>query len=63
MTGLLRNSDLVVMSSYAPLFARLERPQWAPDLIWFDNTRGLRNAVLPRCRRSTAATGPTSCCL
>ena len=39
MTGLLRNSDLVVMSSYAPLFAKFGASQWAPDLIWFDNTR------------------------
>lgn len=39
MTGLLRNSDLVVMSSYAPLLARADAYQWAPDLIWFDNTR------------------------
>jgi alpha-L-arabinofuranosidase len=39
MTGLLRNSDLVAMSSYAPLFAKAGASQWAPDLIWFDNTR------------------------
>jgi alpha-N-arabinofuranosidase len=39
MTGLVRNSDLVVMSSYAPLFAKAGAWQWAPDLIWFDNTR------------------------
>ncbi|HEY5809955.1 MAG TPA: alpha-L-arabinofuranosidase C-terminal domain-containing protein, partial [Povalibacter sp.] len=39
MTGLLRNSDLVVMSSYAPLLARAGAYQWAPDLIWFDNER------------------------
>jgi alpha-L-arabinofuranosidase len=39
LTGLVRNSDLVVMSSYAPLFAKAGASQWAPDLIWFDNTR------------------------
>ena len=39
MTGLIRNSDLVAMSSYAPLFAKAGAAQWAPDLIWFDNTR------------------------
>ena len=39
MTGLVRNSDLVAMSSYAPLFAKAGAFQWAPDLIWFDNTR------------------------
>lgn len=39
MTGLVRNSDVVVMSSYAPLLARAGATQWTPDLIWFDNTR------------------------
>lgn len=39
MTGLLRNSDVVAMSSYAPLFAKAGAWQWAPDLIWCDNTR------------------------
>lgn len=39
MTGLVRNADLVCMSSYAPLFAKVGSTQWAPDLIWFDNTR------------------------
>ncbi len=39
MTGLERNSDVVVMASYAPLFARERYVQWAPDLIWFDAER------------------------
>jgi len=39
MTGLLRNSDIVAMSSYAPLFAKAGAIQWQPDLIWFDNER------------------------
>ncbi len=39
MTGLLRNADVVVMASYAPLFAKEGFTQWRPDLIWFDNTR------------------------
>jgi alpha-L-arabinofuranosidase len=39
MTGLVRNSDVVAMSSYAPLFAKAGAWQWAPDLIWCDNTR------------------------
>lgn len=38
LTGLERNSDIVVMSSYAPLFAKIGSTQWTPDLIWFDNT-------------------------
>jgi len=37
MTGLERNADVVVMSSYAPLFAHEERWQWRPNLIWCDN--------------------------
>ncbi|MFO1489621.1 MAG: alpha-L-arabinofuranosidase C-terminal domain-containing protein [Kiritimatiellia bacterium] len=41
MTGLLRNADLVVMSSYAPLFARAGFTQWTPDLIFFDETRAM----------------------
>ncbi|HEX6181426.1 MAG TPA: alpha-L-arabinofuranosidase C-terminal domain-containing protein [Chitinophagaceae bacterium] len=39
MTGLERNADVVVMSSYAPLFAHVDAWQWTPDLIWFDNLR------------------------
>jgi alpha-L-arabinofuranosidase len=37
MTGLERNSDVVVMSSYAPLFGHEDAWQWRPNLIWFDN--------------------------
>lgn len=37
MTGLERNADLVRMSSYAPLLAHEDSPQWTPDMIWFDN--------------------------
>lgn len=36
MTGMERNPDVVVMGSYAPLFARLGYTQWSPDMIWFD---------------------------
>jgi alpha-N-arabinofuranosidase len=39
MTGLLRDADVVVMASYAPLFAKENRVQWWPNLIWFDNTQ------------------------
>jgi alpha-L-arabinofuranosidase len=39
MTSLWRNSDVVVMASYAPLLAKVGRDQWRPNLIWFDNTR------------------------
>ena len=34
-----RNADLVVMTSYAPLFARKNTNNWNPDLIYFDNER------------------------
>ena len=36
MTGIERNADIVVMASYAPLFAREGMVQWTPDMIWFD---------------------------
>ncbi len=36
MTGLERNSDVVVMASYAPLMAREGMQQWTPDMIWFN---------------------------
>jgi len=39
MTGLERNADLVVMASYAPLFAHIDAWQWTPNMIWFDNLR------------------------
>lgn len=37
MTGLERNSDVVRMAAYAPLFGSLVSSQWSPDLIWFNN--------------------------
>lgn len=37
MTGLERNADVVVMASYAPLFAHIDGWQWSPDMIWVDN--------------------------
>lgn len=36
MTGIERNSDIVVMSCYAPLFVNVNRLQWDSDLIGFD---------------------------
>ena len=44
MTGFERNSDVVQMASYAPLFARIDHTQWWPDLIWFNGTK---NFVTP----------------
>ena len=42
LTGIERNSDLIVMSCYAPLLARMGRDQWTPDLIWFDGKKVVR---------------------
>jgi alpha-L-arabinofuranosidase len=39
MTGMERNSDVVVMASYAPLFANVKDRRWDPDLINFDGWR------------------------
>ena len=39
MTGLERNSDLVLMASYAPLFCNVNNPDWYPDLIYFNGTK------------------------
>lgn len=40
MTGFERNSDVVRMSAYAPLFNKTGvKTQWDIDLIWFDNMR------------------------
>ncbi len=44
MTGMERNSDVVVMKSYAPLFARYGYTQWSPDLIWFDGKQAYATA-------------------
>lgn len=38
MCGMERNSDHVIMASYAPLFANVNYKKWNPDLINFDGT-------------------------
>ncbi|HEX4054741.1 MAG TPA: LamG-like jellyroll fold domain-containing protein [Tepidisphaeraceae bacterium] len=38
LLGLERNSDVVTMSSYAPLLVNVNDYQWAPDLIGYNNT-------------------------
>ena len=38
ITNLERNGDVVVMSSYAPLFGREGHCQWNPDLIYFNGS-------------------------
>lgn len=41
MTGMERNSDIVQMASYAPLFANLNDFQWLPDMIYYDSARAI----------------------
>jgi alpha-L-arabinofuranosidase len=36
MTGLERNSDVVIMASYAPLFVNVNDPNWGTNLIGYD---------------------------
>jgi alpha-L-arabinofuranosidase len=38
MTGIERNSDVVLMACYAPLFVNLNHRAWNPDLINFDSS-------------------------
>ena len=37
MTGMERNSDVVIMASYAPLLVNLNHRAWTPDMINFDS--------------------------
>jgi alpha-L-arabinofuranosidase len=39
MTGMERNSDVVAMASYAPLFVNLNHRAWNPDLINFTSSQ------------------------
>lgn len=41
MTGMERNSDHVIMASYAPLFANLNLKAWNPDLIYFNSSQSV----------------------
>lgn len=42
LTGVERNADVVILASYAPLFARLGYAQWSPDMIWFDGEKAYK---------------------
>jgi len=44
MTGLERNSDIVIMACYAPLFGHVDNLSWRPDGIYFD---GLQSFATP----------------
>lgn len=37
MTGLERNSDIVKLACYAPLFGNSKTNQWTPDMLFFSN--------------------------
>lgn len=39
MMGMEKNSDIVSMASYAPIFANLNDRRWAPDMIQFTSDR------------------------
>lgn len=39
MTGMERNSDIVLMASYAPLFGNVNDMQWQPDLIYYNSSQ------------------------
>ena len=39
MMGIEKNSDIVTMASYAPIFANLNNRKWAPDMIQFTSDR------------------------
>jgi len=39
MTGIERNSDIVAMACYAPLFVNMNHRAWNPDLINFDSSK------------------------
>ena len=39
MTGMERNSDIVVMSAYAPLFCNINHKRWPINLIYYDSYR------------------------
>lgn len=44
LTGVERNSDLVKMASYAPLFENVNRRDWPTNLIWYDNEKSMGRA-------------------
>ena len=42
--GMERNSDLVTMTSYAPLLTNVNAPNWSCNLIWLNNNRVMGRA-------------------
>jgi alpha-L-arabinofuranosidase len=39
MTGIERNSDIVALACYAPLFCNVSNQDWTPNLIYFNGTQ------------------------
>ncbi len=60
MTGMERNADVVVMKSFAPLFARLNYQQWCPNLIWFNGKTAYGSASYYVQKLYSLYTGDTS---
>jgi len=60
MTGLVHNSDVVAMSSYAPLFAKAGAWQWRPISSGATTPGSMARGPIT-CRPCSAGTGPTSC--
>jgi Alpha-L-arabinofuranosidase len=60
MMGMERNGDIVRLASYAPLLAKVDRTQWVPDLIYFDNTRVMPTLNYHVQRMHSAASGDES---
>lgn len=58
MIGMERNGDVVRLASYAPPLGKRDHINWAPDLIYFDNTHvwPTLNYHVSACTRSTPAT-------
>lgn len=44
LTGVEKNSDIIELTCYAPLFCNEQNNQWNPDLIRFDNTKVVKTA-------------------
>ena len=62
MTGMERNSDVVVMASYAPLFVNVNHQRVEPRPHRLRQLARLRHPVATTCRRCSARTAATSCC-
>ena len=62
MTGMERNSDIVVMASYAPLFVNVQLTAVEPRRRSTSTARGSTARPPTTCRRCSARTAATWCC-